>query len=192
MPKGFTDQEKTNIKEKLISACKYHWTKFGYKKTNVDELCRISGISKGAFYLFYDNKESLFLETLLQVQADLYSRVEEILSEHQNKYGVAQAMKEIYRVYDKSPFMYDTSSTDFLSFFHKLSAEQQKEVNLLSYHGAKEMLGKSYLTLKVSEEFAMSVLSTILLTISLKDKMLSNTLQVFDFMIDHLIEQIFE
>ncbi|KAB2335689.1 TetR/AcrR family transcriptional regulator [Bacillus mesophilum] len=192
MPKGFTDQEKINIKKKLISACQYHWTKFGYRKTNVEELCRSSGISKGAFYLFFENKESLFFETLLEVQNDLYGNVEEILLKDQNKYGVAKAMKKIYRVYDTSPYMYDTSSADFLSFYNKLSEQQQKEINLLSYHGAKEMLQKSYLTLKVSEELALSVLSTTLLTISLKDKMLSSTLEVFDFIIDSLVEEIFE
>ncbi|WP_218970497.1 TetR/AcrR family transcriptional regulator [Metabacillus halosaccharovorans] len=192
IPKGFTEQEKLNINQTLIKNCKLNWQKFGYKKTNIDELCKGSGISKGAFYLFFDTKEDLFLQTLKSVQINLYSKIEEILSETPNKYGVAKALKKIYRVYYESPFMYETTSEDFISFFNKLSIQQQSELNSLSYEGAKTMLRKPFLTLKISEDLALSVLSTTLLTISLRDKMLSHSFDVFDFMVDHLIEKIFE
>lgn len=192
MPKGFTEQEKLNITEKLITECKLSWQKFGYKKTSIDDLCKNVGISKGAFYLFFDTKELLFLETAKRVQKRLYRVVENILLEHQNRSGMAKALKEIYKEYCQSPFMYETTSPDFLSFFNKLSEEQQKEINNDSYAGAKIMLDKPFLKLKVSEELAISTLSATLFTISLRKKMLYNPLDVFDFMIENLVEAIFE
>ena len=71
MAKKFTEIEKENIKNKLISNCKDSWSNVGYKKTSVDELCKKSGISKGAFYLFYSSKEDLFFDILIDVQKNL-------------------------------------------------------------------------------------------------------------------------
>lgn len=192
MPKGFTEQEKINITEKLIAECKVSWQKYGYKKTSIDDLCKNVGISKGAFYLFFETKELLFMETIKRVQKQLYSIVENILLENQNRDGMAKALKEIYKEYSKSPFMYETTSVDFLSFFNKLSDEQQREINNDSYSGAKIMLNKPYLKLKVSEELALSVLTSILFTISQKDKMICEPQDAFNFIIDNLVEAIFE
>lgn len=192
MPKGFTEQEKINISEKLITECKLSWQTYGYKKTSIDDLCKKVGISKGAFYLFFETKESLFMETLKRVQKHLYRVVENVLSENQNRDGIAKALKEIYREYSKSSFMYETTSVDFLSFFNKLTEEQQKEINNDSYSGAKIMLNKPFLKLKVSEELAVSVLSSVLYTISQREKMLCDPMDAFEFMIDNLVEAIFE
>lgn len=192
MPKGFTEQEKINISEKLITECKLSWQTYGYKKTSIDDLCKKVGISKGAFYLFFETKESLFMETLMRVQKHLYRVVENVLSENQNRDGIAKALKEIYREYSKSSFMYETTSVDFLSFFNKLTEEQQKEINNDSYSGAKIMLNKPFLKLKVSEELAVSVLSSVLYTISQREKMLCDPMDAFEFMIENLVEAIFE
>lgn len=192
MPKGFTEQERINISEKLIAECKLSWQKYGYKKTSIDDLCKKVGISKGAFYLFFETKESLFMETLKRVQKNLYRVVENVLSENQNRDGIAKALKEIYREYSKSSFMYETTSVDFLSFFNKLTEEQQKEINNDSYSGAKIMLNKPFLKLKVSEELAVSVLSSVLYTISQREKMLCDPMDAFEFMIDNLVKAIFE
>lgn len=192
MPKGFTEQEKINISEKLITECKLSWQTYGYKKTSIDDLCKKVGISKGAFYLFFETKESLFMETLKRVQKHLYRVVENVLSENQNRDGIAKALKEIYREYSKSSFMYETTSVDFLSFFNKLTEEQQKEINNDSYSGAKIMLNKPFLKLKVSEELAVSVLSSVLYTISQREKMLCDPMDAFEFMIDNLVKVIFE
>ena len=55
MARSFTEREKENIKRSLQEACKQNWTQYGYKKTSVDDLCRQVGISKGAFYLFFES-----------------------------------------------------------------------------------------------------------------------------------------
>ena len=64
MARGFTERERENIKRNLLKVGKESWTRYGCKKTSVDELCRQAGISKGAFYLFFESKEALFCEIL--------------------------------------------------------------------------------------------------------------------------------
>ena len=93
MARSFTKQERENIKKNLQDACKQSWTQYGYKKTSVDELCKQGGISKGAFYLFFESKEALFCEVLCSVQEQICNTALEVIKNHQNKYGVAEALK---------------------------------------------------------------------------------------------------
>ena len=62
MPKGFTEYEKELISKRLIEQGYRLFSAYGLKKTNLDEIAAAAGISKGAFYLFYDSKEALFMD----------------------------------------------------------------------------------------------------------------------------------
>jgi AcrR family transcriptional regulator len=64
MPKGFTEREKELIRGRLLDNGHKAFSAYGLRKTNVEDLTRAIGISKGAFYLFYDSKEALFMEVL--------------------------------------------------------------------------------------------------------------------------------
>ena len=81
MPRGFTESEKEKIREKLIGACQKRWSRYGYKKTSVEELCRKAGISKGAFYLFFESKEALFCEALCRMQEEIRDGASRIIDE---------------------------------------------------------------------------------------------------------------
>jgi AcrR family transcriptional regulator len=75
MPKGFTEREKTLIRAKLAAKGKELFAAHGVKKTNVEELTQAVGISKGAFYLFYESKEALFFELVRQFEAEYRERI---------------------------------------------------------------------------------------------------------------------
>jgi AcrR family transcriptional regulator len=62
MPKGFTDHEKELIRKRLVKEGYKQFSAYGLKKTNIEELARAAKISKGAFYLFYESKETLFMD----------------------------------------------------------------------------------------------------------------------------------
>ncbi len=68
MPKWFSEIEKETIRQKLIDQGYRQFSQFGFKKTNVDEIAKAAGISKGAFYRFYESKEMLFMEVIEQVE----------------------------------------------------------------------------------------------------------------------------
>lgn len=192
MPKSFSEQEKSNIREILIDSCRISWRTYGYKRTNIDELCQKAGISKGAFYIFFPSKEQLFYETLLAVQQGLYALMEDILSKEPGKSGFAKALKAVYAEYDKSPFLYDTASADFTGFINKLAPEDKAAAGFDSLAGAKRLLAKSYLKLRIPEEMALSVLASILNIAANKDKLMYNHYEVFDFMLDNVLDHIFE
>jgi len=62
MPKGFTELEKELIRKRLIEQGYKRFSTYGLKKTNIEELAEAAKISKGAFYLFYESKEALFMD----------------------------------------------------------------------------------------------------------------------------------
>ena len=79
MGKGFTESEKVIIKDKLKKAAEEALIKTGIRKTSVDELVLKAGISKGAFYLFYETKELLFFEVIVSFHDKLQADFMEIL-----------------------------------------------------------------------------------------------------------------
>ena len=62
MPKAFTEHEKDLISKRLIEQGYKLFSAYGLKKTSIEELAQAAGISKGAFYLFYESKEALFMD----------------------------------------------------------------------------------------------------------------------------------
>lgn len=192
MPKSFSEHEKQNIRAILIDSCRSSWKNYGYKRTNIDELCQKAGISKGAFYIFFPSKEQLFYETLLAVQQSLYALMEDILSKEPGKQGLAKALKAVYAEYDKSPFLYDTASADFTGFINKLAPGEREAIGFDSLAGAKKLLAKFYLSLRIPEEMALSVLASLLNIAANKEKLLYDHFRVFEFMLDNMMDEIFE
>ena len=192
MARSFTEREKENIKKSLQEACKQRWTQYGYKKTSVDDLCKQVGISKGAFYLFFESKEALFCEVLCSVQEQICNGALEVIEKHKEKYGVAEALKLIYREYDKNNFLYNSDSTDFTILMNKLSEEQAKKIEESNHMCQQLFLGQPYLKFKVDADLAMSVIYSLIMNIKNKDILPHNHMKTFDFMVDHLIDSLYE
>ncbi len=75
MPRAFSKQEKEQIRQRLLGAGQKQFTTYGLKKTNVQELAAAAGISKGAFYLFYESKEALLMDLMEQAEASYRQQV---------------------------------------------------------------------------------------------------------------------
>lgn len=71
MPKIYSDEEKREIIDRLHKAGEQGIMCFGVKKTTVDYLVKEAGIPKGTFYLFYESKEMLLFEILMQVHEEI-------------------------------------------------------------------------------------------------------------------------
>lgn len=192
MSRSFTEREKENIKKSLQEACKQSWTQYGYKKTSVDELCKQAGISKGAFYLFFESKEALFCEVLCSVQEQICNVASEVIEKHRDRYGVAEALKLIYREYDKNNFLYDSDSTDFTILMNKLSEEQARKIEESNYMSEQLFLGQSHLKFKIDGSMVISVIYSLIMNIKNKDILPHNHMETFDFMVDHLIDSLYE
>lgn len=75
MPRAFSDADRERIRQRLRDAGRESFATLGLRRTAVDDLVRAAGISKGAFYLFYDSKEELLQEILEESVGTLYTTV---------------------------------------------------------------------------------------------------------------------
>lgn len=100
MATAFTEKEKELIKLKLNNAAAEYLGKFGVRKTTVDQLVLMAGISKGAFYSFYPTKEILFFEVFEAYQKDLVEEVFSQLNIAEN-IGIQEFTELIYGLYEK-------------------------------------------------------------------------------------------
>lgn len=79
MPKIYSESERAYIRQRLMEEAKVCLSRFGMKKTTVDELVKRVNIPKGTFYLFYESKELLFFDVLCvfhdEIQSDLMKQI---------------------------------------------------------------------------------------------------------------------
>lgn len=64
MTKSFSDNERSDITEKLLIKGREYFEKYGLKRTSIGDLTKAAGISQGSFYSFFNSKEELYFEIL--------------------------------------------------------------------------------------------------------------------------------
>lgn len=192
MPRSFTQWEKETIRKSLQEACQQHWTRYGYRKTSVDALCKQAGISKGAFYLFFESKEALFCEVLCSVQEQIRNAASKIIKQRKDKHGIAEALKLIYREYDQNCFLHDSDSSDFTVLISKLSPGQAKRIQESNHLNAQLFLNQPHLKCKVDSDMVLSVIYSLIMNIKNKETLPHDHTETFDFMVDHLIDSLYE
>ena len=75
MPKTFSEGERAYIQERLKAEAKKCLATYGIKKTTIDELVKRVNIPKGTFYLFYESKERLLFEVIMEFDAEAQSQM---------------------------------------------------------------------------------------------------------------------
>lgn len=77
MPRAFTGEETGRICRRLKEAGQESFARRGIRGTTVDDLARAAGISKGAFYRFFDSKEALLVSLLDDYETAAQAGIEE-------------------------------------------------------------------------------------------------------------------
>ena len=189
-----SDADKKAIRKKLEELCEECWIAQGYKKTSIKNLCEKAIISIGTFYTLYPTKEDLFFETIMNVQRRLNEKIIDINRSSQTKEGFAQSMKMLFREYDSKPFLYNVHTPDFQSFVTKLPEEMVNKIKFYSLDSFRQVIHAANLNLKMEEDLVYGILSALLSTISARETLSATCdyFAVFDFMVDSLVEDIFE
>ena len=106
MPRAFTEAEKTTIRDRLMQAGRECFTRYGLKKTTIEDLTRPAGIAKATFYLFFDSKETLYAEIMFDEIPAMMRRLAEASYEKIDdaRDALVQLMKAIAREIETNPF----------------------------------------------------------------------------------------
>ncbi len=68
------------MKEKIIISASKLFKKYGFKKVNIEDICKEAGISRVTFYKYFRNKTELSLEYLQKLFDENISKYEEIIN----------------------------------------------------------------------------------------------------------------
>lgn len=189
-----TETDKENIKQKLQALCEQLWVSQGYKKTSIKELCARAGIAIGTFYSLFPTKEDLFFETAKAIQVRLTEQFMHTILQGANKESLASALKELFREFDSKPFLYDVNTPDFRAFVTKLPESSMEEIKFESIAFFREVCRSAQLTPKIEETKAFGILSALLSMITTKQTIsaMCDYFEIFDFMADRLVAELFE
>ncbi len=81
MPKSYSEQEKEYIKKRLKEEAAKCLAQFGIRRTTVDEIVKRVKIPKGTFYLFYQSKELLLFDVILEQHNAIEKKMMDRLSD---------------------------------------------------------------------------------------------------------------
>ena len=125
MPKAFSRHEKEMIRTQMRAKGKTLFEKHGLKKTSVDELTEAAGISKGAFYLFYESKEELFLEILEELEQEIQAKILEftLKPKANTKKNVSDLLKALLLTRDTYPLLKNLGKSEFEYLVRKVPPE---------------------------------------------------------------------
>jgi len=126
MPKAFSEQEKETIRAQFRAKGKKLFEKHGLKKTSVDELAEAVGVSKGAFYLFYESKEELFLEIMEEIEKEIQTSILDFAMKPKAnaRQNLNNLLKNFLVTWDDYPLLKNFSKTEFDYLIRKIPVER--------------------------------------------------------------------
>jgi AcrR family transcriptional regulator len=126
MPKAFTEHEKELIGQRLLEQGYKLFSAYGLKKTNIEEIAQAAGISKGAFYNFYESKEALFMDVIEQAEMRVRQEILAVidlpgLSPRARLFAV---LKKAFTLFETIPILQFFTGSDFDLLFRRMPAEK--------------------------------------------------------------------
>lgn len=79
--RGFSDEERDQIREQLMEQGLTLFSTYGPRKTTIDEITQPVGIAHSTFYLFFDSKEELIEEIVHEQRKQFMTLIEDELGE---------------------------------------------------------------------------------------------------------------
>jgi AcrR family transcriptional regulator len=122
MPRGFSEKEKQAIRDKLMEKGREFFMTYGVRKTSVEDLTRAAGISKGAFYAFFDSKEELFLEAIEQFEAEYRAGLYDFPIDRRRspRQNFRRMMNKALTEWDANPLFSKLDRDEFVHLMRKL------------------------------------------------------------------------
>lgn len=139
--RGFNLDQKNEIKLQLLEKGKIEFEEKGFKNIKVSDLAASVGIATGSFYSFYESKEELFYEVILNEFKKLEPLFESVFQKKEDpKFMIKVFMENAVMGFNKGSFnkiAYDSEVYEILSKKinkDKLEYAYYYAVNLLKGH----------------------------------------------------------
>ncbi len=126
MPRAFSDTDRDRIRKRLRQAGRDSFATLGLRRTSVDDLVKAAGISKGAFYLFYESKEELLQEILEHLEANVHTTVlDRVLSpSHTARQSLRELLKQTVAARQADPLLSKVAPEELEQLARRVPAER--------------------------------------------------------------------
>lgn len=193
-PRAFTKQEKEIIREKLIDAAEAFLSTTGIRKTTVEDLAKEAGISKGAFYLFYESKELLFMDALEREQTGIHNTLLQCMAQSpSSRDAFVHFAGEMYREYAAKPWLLAFEGEDYDLLLRRVSPEriqQHIDIDNVATQRFKDILGDK---ITVSPELMSAVMRMLFMSILHRKEIGEEWAdEAFSLMLESLTDRIFK
>ena len=129
MPKAFSDYEKESIRNRLLEQGYKLFSVYGLKKTNIEELANGTGISKGAFYSFYESKEALFMDVIEETETRLRQQLLAVVDQPgpTPRARLFAVLKKAFDLFEAIPICKFLTGGDYDLLFRRVPPEKLQE-----------------------------------------------------------------
>lgn len=131
MPKAFSEQERASIRERLIEQGYAQFSAHGLRKTSVEELAVAAGISKAAFYLFFESKETLFMDVVERAEETYRKGILVALAEQPKtlppRARFAATLRKAFTLYKTIPILQFFTRGDYEILARRIPLEKIQE-----------------------------------------------------------------
>ena len=131
LPKAYSDQEKEYIRKRLKEEAAKCLAQYGIKRTTVDEIVQRVKIPKGTFYLFYQSKEMLLFEVILEqhdlIEEKLWNEISSIDPQNLNAEKLTDIIVGFYQMAGEMPILKLLNSGEVELLARKLPPEVLEE-----------------------------------------------------------------
>jgi AcrR family transcriptional regulator len=126
MPKWFSEQEKELIGQRLLEQGYKQFSTYGLKKTNVEEIAKAAGISKGAFYSFYESKEALFMDVIEQVEVRVRTQILAVIDQPgpAPRARLVNVLRSAFSIFRGTPILQFFTGSDFDLVLRRIPQEK--------------------------------------------------------------------
>ncbi len=129
MAKAFSENERELIQKHLLEQGYKLFSAYGLKKTNIEDIAKATGISKGAFYGFYDSKEALFWEVIEQAEGRVRQQILTAidLPGSSARARLFTVLKKAFSLFREIPIIQFITGSDYDLLFRRIPAEKLQE-----------------------------------------------------------------
>lgn len=163
----FTDEQRLQIRARLLESAQRHALSGGMMKISLDTLTSDAGISKSSFYKFYASKEALFLEVAGLWEEKILTSAHRTLSACEDLSNKERAARFVYTVFETIHQMgmvrFLREDLPYLNAF--FPADQARAHCLTSAQGIFDALRAARIRFTEPEETVLAVIQLMYLSI---------------------------
>jgi AcrR family transcriptional regulator len=192
-PRAFTEEEKQRVRQRLIDAAQRFLGTTGVRKTSVEDLAKAAGISKGAFYLFYDSKEILFMDAIDQAQQEIHESIIEGIRLYADKReGFIAVTLAMYRDFMSKPYLAALAGEDYQTLLTRIPHERVMAHIAEDDASSQRFIAELGLPEKADHKLLSAVLRMLFLGLMHRDEVGALADQAFEYALRAVADRLFK